>query len=405
MNASPLRLLPVLMAALAPLAAGAGTFGDDAAFLARHTDVIVLQDKSGQAKLVVSPLWEGRVMTSASAGDGGFSYGWINRDHIASGMLASHMNAFGGEDRFWMGPEGGQFSVFFAKGVPFDFEHWFTPAIFDTLPFDVVSQGKDNAVFDATFKLKNYSGTTFDVQVTRKVQVLAKDDAWKAAGVAPIPGVGLVGYTTDNQIKNVGPDPWTRDTGLLSIWILGQYNPSEATTIVVPIQSGDDADLGVKATTNYFGEIPAERISVHDDVVFLSADGKYRSKIGINPRRSRAVLGSYDAENHVLTIVRFNQPDGVTDYVNSLWKHQDNPYGGDAENAYNDGPATPGARPMGPFLELESSSPAAALAPGETLTHVRSTVHLTGPESDLDTVSRAVLGVSLEEIAGAFKAQ
>jgi hypothetical protein len=26
-----------------------------------------------------------------------------------------HINVFGGEDRFWLGPEGGQFSIFFAK--------------------------------------------------------------------------------------------------------------------------------------------------------------------------------------------------------------------------------------------------------------------------------------------------
>ena len=90
------------------------------------------------------------------------------------------------------------------------------------------------------------------------------------------------------------------------------------------------------------------------------------------------MLGSYDADNKVLTIVQFNQPAGVTDYVNSLWKLQDNPYGGDAANSYNDGPPAPGAKPLGPFYELESSSPAAALAPGKSLTHVHRTIHLTG---------------------------
>ena len=102
---------------------------------------------------------------------------------------------------------------------------------------------------------------------------------------------------------------------------------------------------------------------VKDKVIYFAADGKYRSKIGISPQRSKAVLGSYDADNKVLTIVQFSQPAGVTDYVNSLWKIQDNPYGGDAANSYNDGPPEPGAKPLGPFYELESSSPAAALAP------------------------------------------
>ena len=105
----------------------------------------------------------------------------------------------------------------------------------------------------------------------------------------------------------------------------------------------------------------------------------------------------------MLTIAQFSQPAGVTDYVNSLWKLQDNPFGGDAANSYNDGPATPGAKPMGPFFELESSSPAAALAPGQSLSHVHRTIHLSGPEPALDAVARATLGVSLSDIKTALK--
>ncbi len=142
---------------------------------------------------------------------------------------------------------------------------------------------------------------------------------------------------------------------------------------------------------------------VKDDVLFFSADGQFRSKIGINPRRSKSVLGSYDAANRVLTIVQFTQPRGVTDYVNSLWKIQDNPFGGDAANTYNDGVPSPGAKPLGPFYELESSSPAAALAPGQSLTHVHRTMHLTGSEASLDAVAKSVLGVSLAQIQSAFQ--
>jgi hypothetical protein len=60
---------------------------------------------------------------------------------------------------------------------------------------------------------------------------------------------------------------------------------------------------------------------------------------------------------------------------------------------------------MGPFYELESSSPAAALAPGTSLSHVHRTVHLSGSKSVLDGVARATLGVSLDEIKGALKIQ
>ena len=95
------------------------------------------------------------------------------------------MNAFGGEDRFWMGPEGGQFSIFFAKGAKFEFADWQTPAVFDTLPFKVVSQSQDQATFTAEFSLTNYSGTRFEVAVNRDVRLLDTAAAWEQLGVPP----------------------------------------------------------------------------------------------------------------------------------------------------------------------------------------------------------------------------
>ena len=57
---------------------------------------------------------------------------------------------------------------------------------------------------------------------------------------------------------------------------------------------------------------------------------------------------------------------------------------------------------MGPFYELETSSPAADLKPGESLSHIQFTIHLTGDLNKLDEISRKVLGVSLDEISNAF---
>ena len=48
-------------------------------------------------------------------------------------------------------------------------------------------------------------------------------------------------------------------------------------------------------------------------------------------------------------------------YVNSQWGDQDDPFDGDVINSYNDGPTEDGTI-MGPFYEIEASSPAAALA-------------------------------------------
>jgi hypothetical protein len=101
----------------------AASFGDDVSFLRGHTQVIVLSDQDGKARVAVAPQMQGRVVTSTPNGDTGTSFGWINRELIAAHKIQPHINVYGGEDRFWIGPEGGQFSVFFAKGAPFDLDH------------------------------------------------------------------------------------------------------------------------------------------------------------------------------------------------------------------------------------------------------------------------------------------
>jgi hypothetical protein len=395
-------LLTFMIAATHAGMVSAANFGEDLTFLKKHTDIVVLTSKEGQAKVAVAPAWQGRVMTSSAEGDSGYSFGWINRKLIASGKEQLHINARGGEDRFWLGPEGGQFSIFFAKGAPFDLEHWFTPAPIDTMRYQLFSQSIDKALFTASFSLTNYSGTRFEIKVDRQVRILDSAEAWGKLGVNPNTNVKLVAYETNNEIANRGKTPWTKETGLLSIWILGMFNPSPVTTIVVPIRKGPESEMGAKVTSDYFGPIPAEQLVVKDDIIYFSGDGKFRSKIGVSPKRSKGVLGSYDANNKVLTVVQFSQPTNVTDYVNSLWKLQDNPFSGDAANSYNDGPPAPGAKPLGPFYELESSSPAIRLDPGISLIHLHRTIHLTGAESDLDAVALAVFGISLSEIKAAL---
>jgi hypothetical protein len=378
------------------------TFDDDVTFLRQHTKVIILKDTEGRSQVAVAPRWQGRVLTSSAQRDSRRSFGWINRELIASGKLMPHINPVGGEDRVWLGPEGGQFSIFFAKGAPFDLDHWYVPAALDTLPFKTMSLARDRVSFQARFSVTNYSGTVFDVELRREVRILAPPAAWKALGRAPRSGVSLVAYESRNTLANSGKAPWKKETGLLSVWILGMFNASPATTIVVPIKRGPETELGARVTSNYFGTVPQERFNMTESSVFLRGDANFRSKIGVNPQRSLGTLGSYDADHRVLTIVQFNQPGGVTDYVNSQWKLQDNPYEGDIENSYNDGPPTPGAKPLGLFYEIESSSPAVALEPSGSLEHTHRTFHLIGSQAALDDVAHTVLGVSLAQITSAL---
>jgi hypothetical protein len=380
------------------LMAGAPQGFDDAlAFLRQHTEVLVLGEEAG-ARVAVVPAWQGRVVTSTTGGPRGASYGWINRELVASRRLQPHINAFGGEDRIWLGPEGGQYSIFFRAGDPFDLEHWQTPPLIDSEPWPVAERGPRHVVFRRDGRLVNYSGTPFELRLDRTIRLLERDAAARELGV-PLPAsLRLVAFESENVLVNTGASAWTKPKGLLSIWILGMFRPSSRTTVVIPYREGPDSELGAVVNDAYFGKVPADRLLARGGLVFFKGDGERRSKIGLSPSRASGVMGSWDASRGLLTVVRYNRVEGATDYVNSMWEIQKQPFGGDVVNSYNDGPPAPGAKPLGPFYELETSSPAAALGPGSSLTHVHRTFHFEGERSELDALARRLLGVSLETI-------
>jgi len=380
-----------------------GTFGYDIEFLKRyHQDLVVLSDSLG-SQVAVLPAYQGRVMTSTAEGDTGKSFGWLNYDLIASGKRADHMNAYGGEDRFWLGPEGGQFSLFFKKGTSFDFENWHVPAEMDTEPFELVNTTANEALFTKKMELENYSGTKFNLEVKRRIRLLSREDAASSLGLEIPDKVRVSAYESDNQITNTGNEAWDKQSGLLSIWILSMMNASGETTVAVPYRNGTVQQYGKIVTDDYFGQVPADRLLISPDpslkngMLLFKADGRYRSKIGISPRRALPFLAAYDALNNVLTIAQFTLPEGVNDYVNSLWKLQEDPFNGDAVNSYNDGPED--GKQMGDFFEVESSSPAAALTPGASLRHIHRTIHLKGSREELDKISRFLFGVGVEALS------
>ena len=86
-------------------------------------------------------------------------------------------------------------------------------------------------------------------------------------------------------------------------------------------------------------------------------------------------------------------------YVNSLWETQKEPYKGDVINSYNDGPMGDGSQ-LGPFYELETSSAAKELAPGEIMTHSHRTYHFEGDKSLLNALAKSCLGVDLDHLPG-----
>jgi hypothetical protein len=381
-------------------------FGEDVAFLGKHTDLIVL--RRGDAAVVVAPAYQGRVMTSTATGDGGSSYGWLNYKLIAKGVvppeeaqgtLESKIHVFGGEERFWLGPEGGQFGIFFAPGAKFDFADWKTPGGIDTEPFEVVSSDDTQAVFARSFSVTNQSGTKFDVCVGRTVRLLDREQTAQALGVTIPEDLPFVAYETVNIINNRGENAWEADTGLLSVWILGMYKPSTSTVMAIPFREDGE---GLVINDAYFGKIAPDRLKVGKGVIFFKGDGASRGKIGVPPSRATPFAGSYSPDLGALTIVRCEPVTMEGRYVNSMWEKQENPYAGDVINAYNDGSPAPGEPPLGPFYELETSSPGAELAAGASLTHRQVTVHFAGKSDQLDPIAEAKLGAGIGQIRGAF---
>src|SRR5690606_37151857 len=114
-------------------------------FLKKYVRVIEL--KKNNSAIALIPGWQGRVMTSTAEGDKGFSFGWINHKLIESGVIQPHINAFGGEERLWLGPEGGQFSIYFKKGDEFVYDNWQVPSFLDTDPFEIINQTDSSALF------------------------------------------------------------------------------------------------------------------------------------------------------------------------------------------------------------------------------------------------------------------
>lgn len=378
-----------------------GTYGYDLNFLKKQdSNLIVLKNDDERAQIIVSPKYQAKVFTSTAEGREGRSFGWVHYKAF-SGPVDPHMNGYGGENRIWLGPEGGKYSLFFKPGTEMVFENWHTPGAFDTAAWKVTAKNDFVSVtMHKEMNLENYRGANLSISVERKVSLLDKAAIAQQLGIQENDSVSVVGYETDNKITNTGDFAWTEKTGMPCIWILDMFTPSESGVIAIPFKPVKNKNEKI-ATTDYFGEIPPDRIKFTDSVLYFKVDGKSRGKLGLPPATAKGVEGSYDPDHHVLTILTADM-DKDGKYLYQKWDTTGAPFDGDALNAYNDGPLEDGSQ-MGPFYEMESVSPAAFLDPGASLSHRQNVYHFTGNEEGLNAIAEKVLGVSLDQIENAFK--
>lgn len=377
-----------------------GSYAYDAKFLNDHgIDYTELVSEDGMSRVMIVPSWQGRVMTTSASGNEGDSYGWINYRFINEGKTSSQFNPVGGEERFWLGPEGGPYSLYFKEGQEQIYNNWVVPTLIDTDTFNIVSQSNDEIRFAKDARLVNASGTSFDFKIDRTVSLMDSKDVSNDFGIDLMEGMKMVAYKSDNTITNTGDSTWTKKGGLISIWMLGGFNPTPTTTVFIPYNTEADGKI---VNDEYFGKIPADRLVADNGILYFKIDGLYRSKLGLPASRATNLCGSYDSSKGVLTILWCSLPDEPSTYLNGQWGVQDDPFDGDVINSYNDGPVEDGSI-MGPFYEIETSSPGAELASGESLTHTQKVVHIQGSEEQLAPIVKKLFGADLNVIKTKFQ--
>lgn len=352
------------------------TYQEDKSFLKDHIEVVEL--RKGDKMVLTSPTFQGRVMTSSAEGEAGKSFGWVNRKLISSGEVLPHINNWGGEDRMWLGPEGGQFSLFFPSTESFDFEFWQVPSIIDSDKWLTLSRSDSKVTFGTTTSFTNASGTKLHCKLERDIELIDDAQIAKIVGAKLPAGSTSVGFQSKSRVTNIGVNEWNKETGAVSIWVLGQFNTSEDNFVIIPTQGKN------QIVDDYFGAVPADRLIHEEDCHYFKADGKMRGKIGVLCDSALPMAFALDRVNSVLTVISFSFDESATDYVNSRWALQDEPFNGDVLNAYNDGPLEDGTI-MGGFYEIESSSKALFLKSSETFEHTHTTIHIKG---DIESLER-----------------
>src|SRR5688572_14768730 len=154
--------------------AAAGTFAYDVKFL-KEKDSGLVELREGESAVLVSGKYQAKVFTSTASGDNGKSFGWINYK-VFSAAPDPHMNAYGGENRFWLGPEGGKYSLYFKQGDSMVFDNWKTPAPIDTESWEVDKRNDQAVILKKNISISNYAGTLLNMQVTREIAVQGKNE-------------------------------------------------------------------------------------------------------------------------------------------------------------------------------------------------------------------------------------
>ena len=350
-------------------------------------ETITLKADGGRGRVLIAPGLSARIMAISMDGPKGDNFGFVKPESVANRGADPQFNAYGGALRWWAGPEGGQYGVAFPPGTKnFDLDSWYISEEYNGKPFVTAYPGEDvgtSVLMGAEFKIENASGTKFHIGVTSRIALI--DDPLASPRGDQKKALQHLGYLSETTFENLSDEPMRKETGLLSIWLLGMYVSGPKTFVVAPFERGDQGKI---VTDTYFSEegIGPDRLIVNERAGYLMfrADARERSKIGLSRSRASSVIGSMDLAKNLFTLWRFPIRRRMP-YVNSMWEQQKNPYAGDVTNAYNDDGA------FGDFYELECSSHALALAPRERFSFPLEIHHYRAPRDQLTRAANQLL--------------
>ncbi|EWH10977.1 hypothetical protein DS2_05395 [Catenovulum agarivorans DS-2] len=391
----PLITVTVLVACVIPNKhSKTPLFSHSIALLQKYYNPVILG--SGKQRLIVVPELQGRVMQSTNNIDKDHAFGWINLEYLSK----PHTNAnaaIGGAERLWFGPETGQYSVFFEPGKRRIADNIRLQPAMSTQAFNVVEQTHKKVIMQADIQLVNHSNFIFNAKVLRQIELLDEQQIEHQLSLQLPSNIEYVAFAAETQLTNIGDTAWAQSNGLLSIWHLSAFEPSDSTVVVVPLKQA------IESATEYFSPIKHSHTRLTDNYLFYKADAEYMNKTGIAADATLPVMLSYDPTRNLVTLITFNiDASADATYVNSTWVGNKGDYEGEIINIFNDGPDDFGNY-FGPFYELETSSAAWPLKPNQSQQHWQRTYHFQGATAELDKITLRLVGLTTAQIKSAFK--
>ncbi|MEP1445184.1 MAG: DUF6786 family protein [Paraglaciecola sp.] len=351
--------------------------------------------RNGKARAAVLAEFQGRVMVTSANGDSGNSLGWFNVEYMGKANEDNN-SVTGGASRLWFGPETGPYSVFFRPNESRIAANIQVPSAVSTEPFTLKFSNESSVEFVQSISLRNHFGFTFRVNVERNIRLFNTTQIQQNLDIKFKDNLNVVGFSAVTKITNIGDKDWHQDTGILSIWELGAFHPSDHTTVFIPLRGE------LEEVTSYFTPTLNTHTRIQNNIVYYKTDANYMNKIGIPAANSPSLVGSYDSDRKLLTVFEYQlgAPDAL--YNNSVWYEEGyQPYGGDIINIFNDG-LIDGTGPFGPFYEMETSSSAVALKIDQSHQHFQNTYHFIGDEQQIAEIVESLFGLSLQQITQVF---